>query len=65
MSSASADGIRIVPGSPDESVLFAAVAGSGDIETKDMPPVGVALRDAAAIELLREWIVALGNEENP
>jgi hypothetical protein len=65
MSSASADGIRIVPGSPQESVLFAAVAGSSDIETKDMPPVGVALRDAAAIELLRDWITALSTEEMP
>jgi hypothetical protein len=64
MSSATADGIRVVPGSPDESVLFAAVAGNTDIEVKDMPPVGVALRDESAIDLLREWIIALGTEES-
>lgn len=64
MSSATAEGIRVLPGSPDESVLFAAVAGNTDIEVKDMPPVGVALRDENAINLLRDWIVALGTEEN-
>jgi hypothetical protein len=64
MSSATAEGIRVVPGNPNESVLFAAVAGDSDIEVKDMPPVGVALRDASAIDLLRDWIVALDSEEN-
>lgn len=64
MSSATAEGIRVVPGSPERSVLFAAVAGGSDIEVKDMPPVGVALRDASAIDLLRAWIVALGSEDN-
>ena len=62
-SSATADGIRVVPGSPDESVLYAAVAGGSDIEVKDMPPVGVALRDAGAVELLKDWITALATEE--
>jgi hypothetical protein len=62
MSSAAAAGIRVVPGNPEESEMFLAVAGSTDLEVKDMPPVGVALRDASAIELLREWITALGAE---
>jgi hypothetical protein len=60
MSSAAAPGIRVIPGNPEESQMFLAVAGSTDLEVKDMPPVGVALRDAGAIELLREWITALG-----
>lgn len=62
MSSAAAPGIRVVPGSPEESEMFLAVAGSTNLEVKDMPPVGVALRDSSAVELLREWITALGAE---
>ena len=59
-SSASAAGIRVVPGDPEQSMLFLAVSGSTDLEVKEMPPVGVALRDASAVELLRNWITALG-----
>lgn len=59
-SSASAAGIRIVPGRPDESVLFLAVSGEGDDpEQEDMPPVGVDVRDALAIEHLRTFITNL------
>jgi hypothetical protein len=64
-SSATAAGIRVVPGEPDESILYLAVAGSTNVEVKDMPPLGVALRDASAVELLRDWIEALGAEEDP
>lgn len=64
-SSATAAGIRVVPGKPQESVLYLAVAGSEDLEVKDMPPVGVALRDPSASALLEAWISALGEEESP
>jgi hypothetical protein len=59
-SSASAAGIRIVPGRPEESILFLAVSGEhDDPEIKPMPPTGVDVRDEASIELLRELILGL------
>lgn len=59
-SSASAVGIRVVPGDASASVLFQAVSGeTDDPEVKSMPPVGVQRRDEAAIELLRDWINGL------
>jgi len=59
-SSASAVGIRVVPGKPGESILFQAVSGeTDDPEVKSMPPIGVQRRDATGIELLRSWIEAL------
>lgn len=59
-SSASAQGIRVVPGSSAASILFLAVSGeSDDTSIKPMPPVGVQRRDAGAIEQLRAWIDAL------
>lgn len=64
-SSATADGIRVVPGKPEESVMFLGVKGSSDLEVKDMPPLGVALRDASAITLLESWITALADEQDP
>ena len=64
-SSASAAGIRIVPGDPAASVLFQAYSGeTDDPEVKPMPPVGVDLRDEASIELLRGWIAGLGGEDD-
>jgi hypothetical protein len=64
-SSATADGLRIVPGMPDQSILYLGVKGGTELEVKDMPPVGVALRDASAARLLADWILALGNEDDP
>ncbi len=64
-SSATADGIRVVPGRPDESVMLLAVRSGSDFEVKDMPPLGVALRDADAIQLLEEWIRELGTSLDP
>ena len=59
-SSASAAGIRIVPGKPEESILFQALSGETENpEVKPMPPVGVQLLDTVAIEMFREWISAL------
>jgi hypothetical protein len=64
-SSATADGVRVVPGEPEQSILLLAVRGSGELEVKDMPPLGVALRDTTAVELLDRWITALGEHEDP
>ena len=64
-SSATADGIRVAPGKPDESILFLGIQGGMELEVKDMPPVGVALRDQSAVELLRGWITTLGSEQDP
>lgn len=64
-SSATADGIRVVPGKPEESVMFLGVQGSNDSEVKEMPPLGVALRDAGAVTMLKDWITALASEQDP
>jgi len=59
-SSASAAGIRVVPGDPEASILFQAVSGETDNpEVKPMPPLGVQRRDETGIELLRDWIEGL------
>jgi hypothetical protein len=64
-SSATADGIRIAPGKPDESILYLAVTGTGALEVKDMPPLSVASRDQSAINLLSDWISALATDPDP
>lgn len=63
-SSATADGVRVKAGDPDGSVLFIGLRG-GDREVKDMPPLGVARRDERALELFREFIIALGETDDP
>jgi hypothetical protein len=61
--SGQAAGVRVVPGAPEESVLFLAFAGEGEeTDIKAMPPVGVQLPDAETIELFREWISDLPSE---
>lgn len=56
-SHATAAGTRVVPGSPEQSILFQALSGEGtNPDVKAMPPEGVDVRDAEAIELLRDWI---------
>lgn len=61
-SSASASGIRIVPGSPETSILFLAFSGeTDDPEVSAMPPMGVDVRDQAAVELLRTFISELND----
>jgi hypothetical protein len=64
-SSATADGIRVTPGKPEESILYLGVKGGTELEVKDMPPLGVAQRDASAIEQLSAWITALADEDDP
>jgi hypothetical protein len=58
--SGQAAGIRVVAGDPERSILFQALSGeSDDEELKPMPPIGVQLKDAQAIELFRTWITGL------
>jgi hypothetical protein len=69
--SASAPGIRVIPGDPEGSILYQGMvntSGPDDDdddeeageEAKAMPPVGVQRKDAQAIERIRAWILALG-----
>lgn len=59
-SSASAAGIRIVAGSPSQSILFLAISGEhDDPEIEPMPPVIVDAQDQRAIENLRTFIAGL------
>ena len=63
MSSASAAGIRVVPGDPGSSILFLALSGeTDDPAIKPMPPLGVDRRDTEGIELVRDWIESLASE---
>lgn len=58
--SGQAVGVRVVPGAPEQSVLFKALARQTDQEDlQPMPPVGVQLVDAEAVALFRAWIEAL------
>jgi hypothetical protein len=52
-------GIRVVPGQPEQSVLYRALVGDEEDEIQPMPPLGVQSRDTAGISLLREWIEGL------
>lgn len=52
-------GTRIIPGNPDESRLWQALARQQVAELKEMPPIGVQAADMEAVEKLRQWIVSL------
>lgn len=62
-SSASGDGIRVVPGDPEGSALYEAVVSARAPgyagEFKAMPPVGIVNGDHRAEEILRRWIESL------
>jgi hypothetical protein len=59
-SSAQTVGTRVLPGMPEQSVLFLALSATGvDPEIKPMPPLGVQVPDMTAIELIRSWIAML------
>lgn len=59
-SSAQLAGIRVIPGDPDSSVLYMAMAAeSDDPELKVMPPLGIDLIDADGVALVRSWILQL------
>jgi hypothetical protein len=65
--SASAPGIRVVPGDPEASILYQAMINNtvedddseGGEEAKAMPPVGVQRKDEEMIEKIRLWILSL------
>jgi hypothetical protein len=62
-SSAAAAGVRVVPGEPSESMMYLAISGtSDDPEIKEMPPVGLELRDEAWVSRVSEWIEELPTE---
>lgn len=62
--SASGLGVRIVPGNPDASALVIAVEGGDEPRgLQAMPPLGVQVRDEAAIARLRAWIAELPDDE--
>ena len=59
-SSASGTGIRVVPGSPEDSVLFLGLSGGDRVRgIKAMPPLGVQVVDTDAVALFRKWIEGL------
>jgi hypothetical protein len=59
-SSATASGVRIVPGKPEQSILYLAMATrEGRGGTKPMPPLGIARADEEALEKIRQWIASL------
>lgn len=59
-SSASAAGVRIVPGQPGSSILFLAVSGEHeDPEIESMPPVGIDRIDPDMVDRLRALIEGL------
>jgi hypothetical protein len=59
----SAEGIRVVPGDPESSVLFLTVVRAGEPgyqgAFKSMPPLGISTIDPAAEDILGNWIEGL------
>ena len=52
-------GVRVQPGSAEESQLFLALLQSESGDVSAMPPAGVDRVDEAAVDLFREWIDGL------
>jgi hypothetical protein len=64
--SGSAVGIRVVPGDPDESLLYESMTWTDErFGMRPMPPVGVQRLDDEGIALVRDWIVSLDPEDWP
>jgi hypothetical protein len=51
-------GVRIIPGSPDESLIVQLFKTRGN--NNAMPPLGTRVVDADGLALIREWITRLG-----
>ena len=51
-------GVRIVPGSPDNSLIVQAAQTRGT--NRAMPPIGTRVVDPKGIAVVREWITRLG-----
>jgi hypothetical protein len=66
--SGSAPGIRVSPGSPDESVLYQALLANdpdhdlGPEAARPMPPLGVQHLDRNGISVIKDWIESLEPE---
>ncbi len=58
-------GTRIVPGRPDESLLYLAFARSHPFSSIHMPPVGVQQPDTAMIRQVAGWIASLKDRRLP
>jgi len=59
-STAALSGIRVIPGNPQDSILYQGISGeTDDPEVKNMPPVGVQILDETAISLVYDWILSL------
>jgi hypothetical protein len=53
-------GLRIIPGRPDDSILYQAFSREmNEPELNRMPLVGVQVADMPAVMLLRQWILSL------
>ena len=58
--SGQAAGVRIVPGVPEDSILFLSLSAKrADTELQPMPPIGVQRIDVDAIERIETWIRSL------
>lgn len=53
-------GVRVVAGSPEDSVLYQALlAEPSAMDSQAMPPLGVQRRDDESIQMIRDWILDL------
>jgi hypothetical protein len=52
-------GIRVVPGQPEQSVLWQALSRAQFDDIQPMPPVGVQRADLSALSLIHQWIETL------
>jgi len=63
-SSATAAGIRVIPGDPENSILYQAIIAEDDTgDVKRMPPIGVQVIDSAGTALIYAWIASLAAAE--
>lgn len=64
--SGSVAGVRVVPGDPDESVLYDSMTWTEErFGMRPMPPVGVQRLDDEGIALVHDWIASLDPADWP
>lgn len=62
--SASTDGVRVIPGDPENSLVIQAMDSvQGIRRAKPMPPLGVQVEDSAGMTLIEDWIEHLEHED--
>ena len=68
-SSASGDGVRVVPGDPEGSAVYQAVVHARDADyagqLKAMPPLGIDRVDPDAAQIIGAWIESIDGLETP